>query len=245
MPARPQVLELKNVWYRYPEAEDFALKGIDLSIKRGEAIGIVGPSGGGKSTLVDVILGILKPERGAVLADGVDVRTQLARWHRLVGYVPQSVYLFDGTIRQNIALGLNDDAVDPDALTNALRAANLESFVNGLPQGLDTVVGERGVRFSGGQRQRVAIARALYDDPALLVMDEATSALDNLTEKAVMEAVDDLKGERTILMIAHRLTTLKNCDRILFLQTGEITAIGSHDQLAGSDEVFERIAHAR
>ena len=240
MPARPQVLELKDVWYRYSGADDFALKGIDLSIQRGEAIGIVGPSGGGKSTLVDVILGILKPERGAVLADGVDVLAQVSRWHRLVGYVPQTVYLFDGTIRQNIALGLNDDMVDTDALANALRAANLEPVVSGLPQGLDTVVGERGVRFSGGQRQRIAIARALYNNPHILVMDEATSALDNLTEKAIMEAVDTLKGERTILIIAHRLTTVKNCDRIVFLQAGSIAGIDSYGNLAESNQAFKR-----
>jgi ATP-binding cassette subfamily C protein len=240
--ASPRQLVLEDVWYRYPGAEGYALAGVDLVIRRGEAIGIVGPSGAGKSTLVDVLLGILPPERGAVRADGVDVQECLGAWHRVLGYVPQSIYLFDGTLQQNIALGLDDEEVDPEALQRALDAANLSRFVAGLPEGLQTPVGERGVRISGGQRQRVAIARALYQDPRILLMDEATSALDNVTEKAVMEAVDSLKGERTVLLIAHRLTSVRNCDRIVYMQEGRVAAVGTYEDLIRSSPGFQQLA---
>lgn len=237
----PAAIILEDVWYRYPEADRHALRGINLAVRRGEAIGIVGPSGGGKSTLVDVILGILPPERGLLKADGLDVHCNLSAWHRLLGYIPQSVYLFDGTVEQNIALGLEAAEVNAEAVKKALVAANLSDFVTKLPHGRQTLVGERGVRFSGGQRQRVAIARALYTDPHVLVMDEATSALDNQTEKAVMEAIEALKGERTLFIVAHRLSTVRNCDRIVLLHSGEIRALGTYDELAGSSIEFQRM----
>jgi ATP-binding cassette subfamily C protein len=237
----PDSIVLEDVWYRYPEADRHALRAIDLTVRGGEAIGIVGPSGGGKSTLADVILGILPPERGVIKADGLDVHRNLGAWHRLLGYIPQTVYLFDGTIEQNIALGLEADEVNAEAVTKALEAANLSDFVAQLPRGRQTLVGERGVRFSGGQRQRVAIARALYTDPQVLVMDEATSALDYQTEKAVMEAIEALKGQRTLFIVAHRLSTVRACDRIILLHSGAIRAVGTYDDLAGSSVEFQRM----
>lgn len=232
------------VWFRYAGCEEYILRDISLTIRRGEAIGLVGPSGGGKSTLVDVILGILEPERGLVQVDGVDIRQQLSVWRRRVGYIPQSIFLIDGTVRQNIALGLEDQEIDDAAVAQAMAAAHLAEFVNRLPAGVNTMIGERGVRLSGGQRQRIAIARALYHNPQVLIMDEATSALDNVTEKAVMEAVDALKGQRTILMIAHRLSTVRNCDRIVFLRAGEVDVVGTYDELSASHSGFQRIASA-
>jgi ATP-binding cassette subfamily C protein len=238
-------IRLRDLWFRYAASEDYVLRGIDLSIRAGEAVGFVGPSGGGKSTLVDVVLGILEPERGTVEVDGRDIRQGLRSWHRNVGYIPQSIYLIDGTIRQNVALGLEDKDIDDAAVARAMTAASLDEFVRSLPQGANTLIGERGVRLSGGQRQRIAIARALYNDPDVLIMDEATSALDNLTEKAVMEAVDALKGERTILMIAHRLSTVRNCDWIFFLCDGEVTGEGAYDDLVASHVDFAKIANVR
>ena len=237
----PEAIVLEDVWYRYPEAGRHALRGINLTVRRGEAIGIIGPSGGGKSTLVDVILGILPPERGVVHADGLDVHRNLDAWHRLLGYIPQSVYLFDGTVQENIALGLDPEEVEVEAVTKALKVAHLSDFVAQLPHGRQTVVGERGVRFSGGQRQRVAIARALYTNPQILIMDEATSALDTPTEKAVMDAIEALKGQRTLLIVAHRLSTVKNCDRIVLLQEGQIRAVGTYDELENSSIDFRRM----
>lgn len=238
-------IQLSDVWFRYSGSENYALRGIDLTIRAGEAVGFVGPSGSGKSTLIDVILGILQPERGSVAMSGTDIRQIMTAWQRSVGYVPQAAYLMDGTIRQNIAFGLEEHRIDDYAVRRAVTAADLAEFVDGLPEGAQARIGERGARLSGGQRQRIAIARALYQDPKVLIMDEATSALDNLTEKAVMEAVDSLKGERTILMIAHRLSTVRRCDRIVFLSDGEIAGIGTYDELAESHGEFKRLAQVR
>jgi ATP-binding cassette subfamily C protein len=237
-------IELEDIWFRYPGAEGYALRGINLRIRRGEVVGLVGPSGGGKSTLVDIILGLFNPDKGVVRVDGEDIRPRLPAWHRSLGYIPQSIFLLDGTIRQNIALGLSDEEIDEAAVHRAAEAASLGEVVRALPQGLNSKVGERGVRLSGGQRQRIAIARALYHDPQVLVMDEATSALDNLTEKAVMEAVNALRGERTILLIAHRLSTVRTVDRIIYLRGGEIEATGTYDELIADHAGFGRMAGA-
>lgn len=237
-------IRLDSVWFRYPDANSDALRGIDLRIRSGEAVGFVGASGSGKSTLVDVILGLYEPRSGTVEVDGLDLGRHLNAWHRTIGYIPQSIFLIDGSIRQNIALGLADDEIDNEAVADAVRAADLAELVAGLPQGLDTPVGERGVRLSGGQRQRIVIARALYNNPRVLVMDEATSALDNLTEQAVMESVARLKGERTILMVAHRMSTVRNLDRIFFLRGGKIEASGSYDELVAEHAGFRRLAGA-
>jgi ATP-binding cassette subfamily C protein len=235
-------ITLDDVWFRYEGSEKYALRGASLSIRRGEAVGLVGPSGSGKSTLVDIILGLFTPEKGAVRVDGVDLRQCLPSWHRVLGYIPQSIFLIDGTIRQNIALGLLDKEIDEQAIQRAVNVASLRELVQSLPQGLDTMVGEGGARLSGGQRQRIVIARALYHDPQVLIMDEATSALDNLTERAVMEAVNKLKGERTIVLIAHRISTVRSMDRIVYMRDGEIEAVGGYDELVTEHAGFGKMA---
>jgi ABC-type multidrug transport system fused ATPase/permease subunit len=195
-------------------------------------VGIVGTSGAGKSTLVDVILGLLAPTSGRVTVDGVVIAGHLRGWQNIVGYVPQVIYLCDDTIRANVAFGVPADRIDDAALRRALQAAQLESFVADLPDGENTLVGERGVRLSGGQRQRIGIARALYHDPQVLVLDEATSALDTDTEKGVMEAVEALHGAKTLVVIAHRLSTVANCDLLYRLEKGRIEQAGSYAEVA-------------
>ncbi len=217
-------IRLAGVAYAYPAAAVRALDGIALRIRKGESVGFVGPSGSGKSTLVDVILGLLTPGSGQVLVDGEDVQKNLRAWQDQIGYVPQSIYLTDDTLRRNVAFGLADEAIDNAAVAHAVRAAQLEEFVAALPQGLETMVGERGIRLSGGQRQRIGIARALYHDPAVLVLDEATSALDTATESGVMQAVTALRGAKTLLIVAHRLSTVAHCDRLYRLEAGRIAA---------------------
>ena len=224
-------IQLANVSYTYPEADVPALNDVSLSVRRGEAVGIIGPSGCGKSTLVDVVLGLLTPDRGRVLVDGQDIQTNLRAWQDQIGYVPQTVYLTDDTLRRNVAFGLPDDQIDEAAVGRAIKAAQLEDFVASQPNGLDAMVGERGVRLSGGQHQRIGIARALYHDPAVLVLDEATSALDTTTERSVMGAVNALHGNKTVLIVAHRVSTVERCDRLYRLEQGVVTAEGSPDTL--------------
>jgi len=234
-------LALHGVCYRYPGAPDDALRDVSLTIPRGQAVAFVGPTGAGKTTIVDVILGLLRPRRGTVTVDGVDIHANLAAWHRSVGYIPQFIYLTDDTIRRNVALGLDDRSIDEAQVRRALEAAQLMEFVDRLPAGLDTVVGERGVRLSGGQRQRIGIARALYHNPDVLIMDEATSALDHATEQSVIDAVNALKGTRTILMIAHRLTTVRQCDVVYRMKDGRIEAVGTYDEIVGQTGAFHPV----
>lgn len=224
-------VSLRDVAFRYPAAAAQALRGVSLSIQAGEAVAFIGPSGAGKSTLVDVLLGLLVPEAGEVLVDGKDIHSDLASWQRQIGYVPQDIYLIDDTIRRNIAFGLPDEAIDEAAVARAVQAAQLDAFVNELPAGLNTLVGNRGTRLSGGQRQRIGIARALYHDPSVLVMDEATSALDNEMEHDVIRAINRLRAHRTIIMIAHRLTTISGCDRVFLVLNGAIADQGSYAEL--------------
>jgi len=235
-------IRLEQVSYRYPETYRDALVDLDLEVRQGEMIGLVGPTGGGKSTLVDVILGLLPPTEGRVLVDGVDIRDNLAGWHRNLGVVPQAIYLLDDTLRRNIALGFDDEEIDEDRVREAVRLAQLREFVAELPKGLNTVVGERGARISGGQRQRVGIARALYRRPVVLVFDEGTSALDTLTEAELLRALTSLRLERTMIIVAHRLTTVRRCDRILFLDGGRIIDAGSFDQLMRRNPKFRSMA---
>ncbi len=213
-------LQLKQVYYRYPETQEDTLKSIDLTIRKGEAVGFIGKTGAGKTTLIDLIIGLLEPTSGQVLLDGRPLHESIEGWQRAIGYVPQIISLIDATLRENIALGIAREQIDEQALCRSVEQAQLNELVERLPQGLDTVIGERGIRLSGGQRQRVAIARALYHAPDILVLDEGTSALDHETEAEVIKAVESLKGKMTILMIAHRLSTLTKCDRIVELENG-------------------------
>lgn len=211
-------LKISSLKWKYPKANDYVLEDLSLSVHKGESIGLIGESGSGKSTLADILLRLYKPQSGEILMDGVNIESIPNNWAKIVGYVPQMVFLIDDTIRGNIVFW--DESVEDEKVWNALHQASLDEYVKGLPDGLDTIVGERGVKFSGGQRQRIAIARALYAGPQILILDEATSALDNETEEAVMEAIDSLAGVMTLIIIAHRITTLKNCDRIFEIVDG-------------------------
>lgn len=215
-------LTLQNISFRYDKSDRDIFSNISLTIKKNESVAFIGESGAGKSTLLDVLLGLLKPQTGTVLMDDYDINEIPFEWSQIVGYVPQSLYLLDDTVRRNIAFGIPDQEIDEERVQQVIKDAQLESFVAELPKGLDTTVGERGVRFSGGQRQRVAIARALYHNPQILVLDEATSALDNETEKEVMEAINGLHGKMTIVIVAHRLTTIEGCDRIYSVGDGKV-----------------------
>lgn len=215
-------LEIKDLSYKYKDDLPDVLSHINFIIKPGSAIGLIGPSGSGKTTLADIIMGLLKPTDGVILADGKDIQQNLRGWQRRIGYVPQSIYLSDDTIRRNIAFGLDDDEIDDEKVWAALKKAQLEEFIKSCPEQLEMNVGDRGVRLSGGQRQRIGIARALYYDPQLLIFDEATSALDTETEGAVMQAIESLYGEKTMIIIAHRLSTLEKCDVIYKVDKGGI-----------------------
>ncbi|MFZ4722039.1 MAG: ABC transporter ATP-binding protein [Phycisphaerales bacterium] len=215
-----QSLEVDSVGFKYPGNECATLSAVRMQIARGEVIGIIGRSGAGKSTLLDLVLGLLKPTEGMVRVDGHDIHASVQAWRNSIGYVPQAIYLTDDTLRRNVAMGLPDSEIDEGAVLAAIAGSQLTEFVRSLPNGLDSVVGERGVRLSGGQRQRIGIARALLHDPDLLVLDEATSALDHETETACMESIRALRGSRTILIVAHRTTTLRECDRVYRIEKG-------------------------
>ncbi|HQL00113.1 MAG TPA: ABC transporter ATP-binding protein [Smithellaceae bacterium] len=231
----------EDVSYAYPQGRQEAVRHIDLIIPKGAMIGLVGPSGAGKTTLVDILLGLLEPQQGRVLADNQNIFEDIRRWRMNLGYIPQTIYLSDDTIRRNIAFGLPDEYIDEVQLIRAVRSAQLEAFIQGLPGGLDTVVGERGIRLSGGQRQRIGIARALYNNPQILIMDEATSALDNITEQFIIEALETLRSDRTIIMIAHRLTTVRNCDVIYLLDDGFIVGHGGYEDLLKNSSAFRKM----
>lgn len=213
-------IKIDKVHWKYKNSNGEVLRGLSLSVRCGESVGIIGASGGGKSTLVDVLMTLFRPQSGSITMDGVDIFLMKHRWRNMIGYVPQAVFLTDDTVRKNVAFGLSEDEISDDHVWRALEQAQLKEFVQSLPNQLNTIVGEFGVRFSGGQRQRIAIARALYDEPEILIFDEATSALDNETEKEFMAAIDFLQGKKTIILVAHRLTTVKNCDRIYEIKDG-------------------------
>jgi ATP-binding cassette, subfamily B, bacterial PglK len=240
-------IRFQNVSFGYPGANGHVLKGLDFMIPALTSVALVGRTGSGKTTAVDLILGLLEPSEGQILVDGTPLREiGIRNWQKAVGYVPQSIYLADASVADNIAFGISRADIDRAAVERAARIANLHDFVVGeLPAGYDTEVGDRGIRLSGGQRQRIGIARALYHDPTVLVLDEATSALDAATERAIMEAVERLSGEKTIIMIAHRMTTVERCDRIVVLDRGEVKGIGTCDDLKQSNPTFRRLAAVR
>lgn len=243
-PPAPDGLMIKGVHFAYPGQPAPILKGIDLLVPWKSSLGIVGGSGAGKSTLVDLILGLLEPEEGWVLADGKDIRADMHAWHRRLGYIPQSIYLADETLRQNIALGVPPAEIDEARIRAVLRQARLEEVVGQMPEGLETMLGDRGVRLSGGQRQRVGIARALYHDPEVLILDEATSALDNETESEIASTIDSLSQSKTLLVIAHRLSTIQHCSKIVYMENGEIRASGTFKELAANHDAFARMIQA-
>jgi ATP-binding cassette, subfamily B, bacterial PglK len=236
-------IALERVTFRYPESNETVVREIDLRIPRHTTVGLVGSTGSGKTTLVDIVLGLLQPEAGSLRVDGVEITgAHLPGWRRRLGYVPQHIFLGDDTIAANIALGINTSAVDHQAVERAARIAQLHEFVMTLPRKYDTIVGERGIRLSGGQRQRIGIARALYHDPDVLIMDEATSALDGITEDGVMQAIRALAGGKTIILVAHRITTLRECDVIYMFEQGVIADSGTYPELMKRNAQFRAMA---
>jgi ABC-type multidrug transport system fused ATPase/permease subunit len=226
-----ELITTDSLSFQYEQMESEVLRGISIAVKRGEAVGFVGQSGSGKSTLIDILLGLLEPKFGNVQINGVDIQDCKRSWQRVVGYIPQTIFLMDDSLRRNIAIGIADNEIDEVAVREALKSAQLEDFIASLPDGLDTVVGERGVRLSGGQRQRIGIARALYHRPSVLVLDEATSSLDTETEHEVMKAVQALQGDKTVIIVAHRLSTVEYCDRLYRLDAGRIVDEGTFDEV--------------
>ncbi len=223
-------IRLENIVYSYPNSEKLIFDHADLEIPVGSAVGIVGTSGAGKSTIVDILLGLLEVKEGTIYADGVDVKTQYRKFLKNVGYIPQMIFMLDDTIRKNVAFGVADDKIDEDRIWEVLKEAQLDEFVRNLPEGLDTGIGERGIRLSGGQRQRIGIARALYYDPEVLILDEATSALDNDTEAAIMDSINRLHGKKTLIIIAHRLQTIEKCDMVYRVEEGQATLISTEKE---------------
>ncbi|MCH3999109.1 MAG: ABC transporter ATP-binding protein/permease [Lachnospiraceae bacterium] len=217
-----KAIEMKNITYRYPNTDTLIFDDANVTFPVGRSIGIVGTSGAGKTTIIDICLGLLHPEKGVVLADGVDIQTNYRGWLRNIGYIPQTIFMLDGSIRKNVAFGVPDEDIDDEKVWNALREAQFDEHVRSLPDGLGTEIGERGIRLSGGQRQRIGIARALYEDPEVLVLDEATSALDGETEAAIMDSINRLHGRKTLIIIAHRLTTIAGCDMIFRVKDGKV-----------------------
>ncbi len=220
-------ISIKSLYYRYPDKGYDALRDIHIDILKGQTVGFLGPSGSGKSTLIDLIIGILRPADGVILVDGIDVQSSLREWQNMIGYVPQTITLLDDTIRKNIAFGIPEELIEEEKIRKAIKLSHLSAFISDLEVGIETAVGERGVKLSGGQRQRIGLARALYNDPPVLVLDEATSALDKDTEDEVMLAIRELKGNKTILIIAHRTSTIAHCDMLFRIESGSIVKDGS------------------
>ena len=215
-------IELKDIVYKYPNTDVLIFDHANMEIPIGKSVGIVGTSGAGKTTVVDILLGLLQLQSGEILADGVEVRDHYQSWLKNIGYIPQTIFMIDSTIRKNVAFGFADEDIDDEKVWRALKEAQLDEFVRGLPDGLDTGIGERGIRLSGGQRQRIGIARALFEDPEVLVLDEATSALDNETEAAIMDSINRLHGRKTLIIIAHRLQTIEKCDMVYRVENGKV-----------------------
>lgn len=224
-------IEIENIYYRYPNTSEDVIRGISLNIKRGESIALIGKSGAGKTTLVDILLGLLHPQQGDITVDKVSIYDNLRCWQNLVGYIPQSIFLTDDTVERNIAFGVPDHLIDSHRLEQAIAVAQLSDLIQQLPEGVKTRVGERGIKLSGGQRQRIGIARAIYHEREVLVLDEATAALDNETERLVSDAIQSLAGSKTLIIIAHRLSTVEHCDRIYMLERGRVVKAGSYREV--------------
>lgn len=235
-------IRLESVTFAYPQSARAAIEDFSLVIPKGQSMGLVGPSGAGKSTLSEIILGLLAPDNGRLVIDDTDAGDNIKGWQARIGYVPQQTYIMDDTMRRNVAFGLDDAMIDEERLLTAIGMSHLDAVVAQLPQGLNTVVGENGVRISGGQRQRLGIARALYHDPDVIVFDEATSALDNETEREISSAINDLSGKKTLIIIAHRLSTVRRCDRIVYMKDGRIKDAGAFDELMAKNPDFARMA---
>ncbi len=236
-------IAINGISFHYAGGVQPVLRSVSLDIPKNGMVGFVGGTGSGKTTLVDIILGLLRPQQGSITVDGVPLTAaNIGSWRRSVGYVPQHIFLCDASIRRNIALGVSNEAIDDAAVEHAARVAHLHEFVVQLPEGYETVVGERGVRLSGGQRQRIGIARALYHNPDVLIMDEATSALDGITEDRVMQAINNLAHQKTIILVAHRLSTVRECDRIYLFKHGELAAQGTYEELERTNREFQGMA---
>lgn len=225
-------LVLSHITYAYPQTGKNVIDDLSMTIEKGTSVGFIGSSGAGKTTLADIILALLKPQKGEILMDGINVEKLEEAWHHIVGYVPQSIYMIDASIRRNVAFGIDEASVDDQKVWKALEMAQIKEFVEGLPEGIDTKVGEWGVQLSGGQRQRIAIARALYNEPDIIVLDEATAALDNETENAVMESIEALQKVKTLIIVAHRLTTIRKCDKIYEIADGKAILRDKEDVLS-------------
>lgn len=236
-------IELKDLSFQYPNKSEIALSNINMKINSNNIIGVVGESGSGKSTLIDIILGLISPSSGEILIDGIVLNNRNIRnWQNSIGYVPQTIFLADASIKENVAFGLHADDIDENRVVEAIKLANLEEHVRTLPEGINSLVGEKGVQLSGGQRQRIAIARALYNDPNVIVFDEATSALDGLTEKVIMDSIYKLSQTKTIILIAHRLNTVKNCDVIYLFDKGKLIDSGSFEEMKDRNNHFKLMA---
>ena len=234
------MIKFENVTATY--AKNIGIFNLTFHIPKGELIFLMGPTGAGKSTIVDLILGLHSPTSGKILVDSIDINDNMKKWQNSIGYIPQNIFMGDETIKANIAFGFDENTINYEMLNNAINYAQLREFIDSLPDELETVVGEQGVRISGGQRQRIGIARALYRNPSLIVMDEATASLDNQTEAEVMKAIQNLSGDITLIIIAHRLSTIENCDIIYYLSDGEILDSGTFNSLLSQNEKFKKFS---
>ncbi|MDD3695615.1 MAG: ATP-binding cassette domain-containing protein, partial [Lentisphaeria bacterium] len=233
---------VEGLCFRYEGSSEDTLQNVNLSVRQGSTVALVGATGSGKSSMLNLILGFLRPQQGSILVDGRDIQENLPAWQQQIGLVPQQIFLLDASIRENVAFGVPRAQVDEAALQRALQTAQLQEFVASLPEGLDTCVGEGGIRLSGGQRQRIGIARALYRNPPLLVFDEATAALDSLTEEAMSAAMQELRGKHTLIIVAHRLSTVKNADCLFYFEQGRLLAQGDFNELCDKSPRFKEMA---
>jgi len=237
---------INDLYFQYPESQDEALKNVNFRIKKNTTIGVVGKTGSGKTTLIDVIMGLYQAKKGSINVDGVEItNNNINEWQKLIGYVPQSIHLLNDTIANNIALVSSIDEIDILKVIDAAKTANLHDFIDSLPNGYQTVVGDRGEKLSGGQCQRIGLARALYSEPKILFLDEATSALDNLTELAVMEAVQKLSNNMTLIIVAHRLSTIASCDEVLLMSEGRVIDSGRFEDLMVKNDLFRAMVESK